>query len=128
MSLRYEKRARKFLGTRRWGAGNIKNRRGSGSRGGVGRAGKKHKFTRIVKYERERMSKSGFTPWHKSKQNVVNLDYVEAAAGGKGEIELREYKILGGGSISKPIKITAGGFSKSAQEKIKSAGGEAIQV
>ena len=74
------------------------------------------------------MSKSGFTPWHKSKQGVVNLDYVEVAAGGKGEIELRGYKVLGGGSISKPIKITASGFSKSAQEKIKSAGGEAIQI
>jgi large subunit ribosomal protein L15 len=49
MVLRYEKKARRYLGTRRWGGGNIKNRRGSGSRGGVGRAGKKHKFTRIVK-------------------------------------------------------------------------------
>ncbi len=128
MALRYEKRARKFLGARRWGAGNIKNRRGSGSRGGVGRAGKKHKFTRIVKYERERLSKSGFTPWHKHKPGVMNLDSVELAAQGKGEVVLSGYKVLGGGSISKPIKIKADGFSKSAQEKIKQAGGEAIQL
>ena len=127
MTLRYERKARKFLGTRRWGAGNIKNRRGSGSRGGVGRAGKKHKFTRIVKYEQERMRKSGFTPWHKQRLDVINLDSVEIAAAGKSEVELNGYKVLGGGSISKPIKIKASGFSKSAQEKIKQAGGEAIQ-
>ena len=39
MVLRKDKRARKFLGDRRWGGGNIKNNRGKGDKGGIGRGG-----------------------------------------------------------------------------------------
>ncbi len=35
-------------------------------------------------------------------------------------------KILGGGELKKQLKVKADGFSKSAAEKIKAAGGEAI--
>lgn len=126
MVTRPKKKYRKFLGTRRWGAGNIKNRRGSGSRGGVGRAGKKHKFTRIVKYEQERLHHKGFAQWRKQKLGEMSLDGVSVAAQGKTELNLKGYKILSGGSISQPLKITASGFSKRAMEKIKAAGGEAI--
>ena len=128
MVLRQKKRSRKFLGSRRWGAGNIKNRRGSGSRGGVGRAGKKHKFTRIVKYERERMSKKGFSPLFKAKLNVINLTDVSKAANEKNEVELRGYKVLGGGLLTKPINVKASGFSKKAMERIKQAGGQATPL
>ena len=128
MVLRPKKRSRKFLGARRWGAGNIKNRRGSGSRGGVGRAGKKHKFTRLVKYEKERLRKKGFAPWKPSKLSEINLDSVSEAAAGRQELELAGYKVLGGGSISQPIKIKASAFSKKAEEKIKQAGGEAVRL
>ncbi len=128
MVLRYEKKARRYLGTRRWGGGNIKNRRGSGSRGGVGRAGKKHKFTRIVKYEKDRLHHRGFAPWRKVKLDEINLDSVSKAAKGKGELELKGYKVLSGGTVTAPIKVKASGFSKKAAEKIKQAGGEAIQL
>jgi large subunit ribosomal protein L15 len=128
MVIRHEKRSRKYLGTRSWGAGNIKNRRGSGSRGGVGRAGKKHKFTRIVKYELDRLHHRGFAPWRKSKLNEINLDSVSKAAQGKPELELYGYKVLGGGSITVPVKVKASGFSKKAAEKIKQAGGEAVRL
>ena len=128
MVLRQKKRSRKFLGARRWGAGNIKNRRGSGSRGGVGRAGKKHKFTRIVKYERERMHQKGFSPLNSSKLNVINLTDVSKAAQEKNEVELRGYKVLGGGLLTKPINVKASGFSKKAMERIKQAGGQATPL
>ena len=128
MVIRTKSKIRKFLGARRWGAGNIKNRRGSGSRGGVGRAGKKHKFTRIVKYEKERLHHVGFAQWHKKKFDVVNLDYVSKAAQGKNELELKGYKVLGGGEIKVPVTVKASGFSKSAVEKIKQAGGQAVQL
>lgn len=128
MVLRYERKARRYLGTRRWGGGNIKNRRGSGSRGGVGRAGKKHKFTRIVKYEKERLHQSGFAPWRKKYLDEINIDAITKAAKGKGELELKGYKVLGGGKITIPIKVKATAFSKSAIEKIKKAGGEAIPL
>jgi large subunit ribosomal protein L15 len=128
MVIRQKSRSRRFLGTRRWGAGNIKNRRGSGSRGGVGRAGKKHKFTRIVKYERERLRKKGFSPYRKEHLAVINLDDVSKAAQGKNEVELAGYKVLGGGRLSGPINVKASGFSKNASEKIKQAGGQASQL
>ncbi len=128
MVLRQKKHSRKFLGARRWGAGNIKNRRGSGSRGGVGRAGKKHKFTRIVKYEKDRLRKKGFAPWMKVKIGVMNLDDVSKAAHGRSEVELGGYKILGGGLLTGSINVKASGFSKKAMEKIKQAGGQATKL
>ncbi len=128
MVLRYQKKSRKYLGTRRWGAGNIKNRRGAGSRGGVGRAGKKHKFTRIVKYEPDRLHHKGFAPWRKTKLNEINIDSVAKAARGKNELDLAGYKVLGGGTITSAVKVKANGFSKKAAEKIKQAGGEAVQL
>src|SRR5271156_4286832 len=105
MVLRIKKRSRKFLGSRRWGVGNIKNRRGSGSRGGVGRAGKKHKFTRIVKYEKERLHTVGFAPWRRTKLNQINLDSISKTASGKTELDLSGYKVLSGGTLNAPIKI-----------------------
>ena len=128
MVLRIKSKTRKFLGARRWGAGNIKNRRGSGSRGGVGRAGKKHKFTRIVKYEEERLRHKGFSPYRRVKMDVASLDYVLMAAQGKGEVQLKGYKVLGGGALAQPITVKASGFSKKAVEKIKQAGGQAVQL
>lgn len=128
MVIRQKKHSRKFLGARRWGAGNIKNRRGSGSRGGVGRAGKKHKFTRIVKYEKERLRKKGFSPYRKVKLEVMNLDDVSRAAADRSEVELGGYKVLGGGLLARPINVKASGFSKKAMDKIKQAGGQATRL
>ncbi len=128
MVTRPKKQSRKYLGARRWGAGNIKNRRGAGSRGGTGRAGKKHKFTRIVKYEKERLRHRGFAPWKRASLGEINLDSVSLAASGKQEVEFAGYKVLGGGSITHPIKVKASAFSKKAAQKITQAGGEAIRL
>jgi large subunit ribosomal protein L15 len=128
MVIRNRSKSRKFLGSRSWGAGNIKNRRGSGSRGGVGRAGKKHKFTRLVKYEPERIRKKGFSPWNSKKLDVLGLDSVSRIASGKQEVEFSGYKILSNGSLNSPIRIKATAFSKKAVEKIKQAGGEAVKL
>ena len=106
----------------------LQDRRGSGSRGGVGRAGKKHKFTRIVKYEKDRLRKKGFAPWMKVKMGVMNLDDVSKAAQDKNEVELAGYKVLGGGLLSRSINVKASGFSKKAMEKIKQAGGQATKL
>jgi large subunit ribosomal protein L15 len=132
MVLRNRKRSRKFLGSRSWGVGNIKNARGSGSRGGVGRAGKKHKFTRIVKYERERIKTIGFSPWRRSSLKEINVGDIskrmEHSQEQKPTIELKGYKVLGSGEITKPGVIKATNFSKKAMEKIKQSGGEAVKI
>ena len=131
MVVRKQKRNRKYYGTRRWGVGNIKNARGAGDRGGVGRAGsRKHNFTYMTSKAREEMHKKGFHPWNRSRLDEITLMQVSSMAKAKGaaEIELRNCKVLSNGSLSAPVKIKAAGFSKAAVEKIKAAGGEAIVI
>lgn len=52
----------------------------------------------------------------------VSPDSLRAAGTLKGVFD--ELKILGNGDLKKKLKVTAHRFSKSAEEKIKSAGGE----
>jgi large subunit ribosomal protein L15 len=131
MVLRSKKRYRRYLGTRRWGGGNIKSRRGKGSRGGVGRGGTKHKWSYTVVYEKERIGKTGFKPWQKKTHQEIDLNSVsskvEEAKGEKPIIELKGFKVLSTGKLSKPAVVKATAFSKKAEEKIKAAGGEAVK-
>lgn len=132
MVKRMKKRNRKFLGTRRWGAGNIKNRRGAGDRGGVGKGGGKHKWSWTVVYAKETIGKTGFKPWRKKILSEINLDSLSSraieAGGEKPTIELKGYKVLSNGTLSRPTVVKATSFSKKAMEKIKAAGGEAVKL
>ncbi len=54
MVIRKQSKKRRYLGTRTRGAGDTKNRRGSGCRGGTGRAGAfRHKFSKYFDEEKE---------------------------------------------------------------------------
>ncbi len=132
MVLRRVKKNRKNLGRRTWAAGNKKNNRGAGSRGGTGKAGRKHKWTRMVKYEKDRIGKPGFTRWGSTKLSVINLDMLskkaELSKEAKPLLEFKGYKVLSNGVLTKPALIKADAFSKKAIEKIKSAGGEAVSL
>ncbi|MDE1855530.1 MAG: mitochondrial large ribosomal subunit protein uL15m [Candidatus Micrarchaeota archaeon] len=131
MVLRIKKR-RKYFGGRRWGAGNIKNARGAGDRGGVGRGGRKHKMTYLLVYERESLVHKGFAPWKRKSLNTIDLSAISKRVSGmqdsKPTIELKGFKVLGDGRLAKPAVVKASGFSKSAEEKIKQAGGEAVRL
>ncbi len=138
MVVRHDKRKRKYFGTRRWGVGNIKNARGKGGKGGKGNAGRglgtgsKHKFTYITAYAPELIRKVGFVPWNMkvNKMREITLREIErrAVRSGNSEITLENFKVLGNGAINRKLTIKASKFSKSAQEKIKSAGGEAVKI
>ncbi len=131
MVIRREKTNRKYLGTRRWGKGNIKNARGKGDRGGVGKGGRKHKWTYITAKTPELIRTVGFKQWHPRKLKEITLSRIErmlANAKERSTLEFRDYKVLSNGSLSKPVTIKASGFSKGAEEKIKSAGGQAIKI
>lgn len=132
MVLRNKKRSRKFLGSRSWGVGNIKNARGSGSRGGTGRGSRKSKFTRTVKYEKWRIKKVGFTPWRRKALKEINLDMIsrraEQSKDERPTLSLEGYKVLSNGTLARPVVVKAAGFSKKAMEKIKGAGGEAVKL
>jgi large subunit ribosomal protein L15 len=132
MVVRKEKTNRKYLGTRRWGVGNIKNARGKGDRGGVGNAGsRKHKFTYMTAKTPELIRTVGFKPWKRKRLKEITLrsiDLMIADSKEKSVLEFRDYKVLSNGSLSKPVTIKASGFSATAMEKIKSAGGEAVKI
>ncbi len=132
MVQRQKKRYRKYLGTRRWGGGNIKSRRGKGSRGGVGKGGKKHKWSYTVVYEKETIGKVGFKPWRRKTNEEIDIHAVSLMAGAVKEekpvIELKGYKVLSSGKMEKPATVKASAFSKKAEEKIKAAGGEAVKL
>lgn len=130
---RMKKRNRKFFGTRNHGKGNAKNRRGKGGKGGWGRAGMgKHRFTYVTVYEMDTLGAHGFSPVKRVKVPTVNLYEIEQKAL-HGRLEKREGKdyfefsgkVLGTGSITKPVTVRAAAFSSGAAEKIKKAGGAA---
>jgi large subunit ribosomal protein L15 len=124
---RHKKKIGRMRGKRTHGAGASKNRRGTGSR-------MTHRRTfgtniaHVRKYEPWRINIRGFVSLY-DKNKAINLD--EVAKMGDKEVDLTKLgygKVLGGGSLSKPLKIKAHLFSKKAKEKIQKAGGEAIEV
>jgi large subunit ribosomal protein L15 len=89
---------------------------------------------------RRRLPKRGFTNIFKITYQPVNLSQIEALFGDKAEISLEDFyqrgvcsrrtpiKVLGEGELSRAVKIEAHRFSRSAVEKIKNAGGEAVAL
>lgn len=132
MVVRHQKKSRKYLGNRRWGVGNIKNARGAGDRGGVGRrvAHKKHNFTYLTAKHPEEIRKHGFTKWMPEKLKTVSLSAINSMLkkSATSEIMLKGYKVLSNGELNIPAKISAEAFSEKALEKIKKANGEAITL
>lgn len=132
MVIRRPNHNRKHLGARRWGKGNIKNARGAGDRGGVGWGGRKHKFTLLTAKYPERIRKKGFAPWRRSKLLEISLREIDAIATTNKEqmpkLVFKDSKVLGNGNLTKPVHVSAVRFSKSALEKIKAIGGEAIML
>ena len=71
---------------------------------------------------------------------VINLDRLQAAFEGKNDISLDDIyerglcrfgapvKILGEGEVTSALKVEAHRFSRSAAEKIRSAGGEVKEL
>lgn len=115
-------------GSRRCGTGNVKNKRGSGCRGGVGNAGlHKHKWSWVTANDPDRYGREGLKG-KKNRVKVMNLYQVDSLAM-KGEKEIKfRGKILASGAIRHPVKVKAASWSARAQEKIKAAGGEISKI
>ncbi len=143
---RKKKKPNKFRGHRTYGYGHHKRARGSGTRGGRGKAGMhKHKWTYTVKYEPDHFGKKGFKP-PKSiyrKPKAINLKEIELnlekwkekgfveEENGMLKIDLTKLgfeKVLGTGKLTKPLVIVAKQFSEIARKKIEEVGGKAVQL
>ncbi len=121
---------------------------GSGKTSGRGHKGQKSRRQIHPRFEggqtpihRRLPVKKGFRNPNKKEYAVLNLNVLEEAfekgaevtpevVMGKGLIgNLKDgLKVLGFGEIKKSLKVSAHGFSKTAEEKIKKAGGEVIRL
>jgi large subunit ribosomal protein L15 len=121
-----------YLGHRTHGRGNVKNRRGSGNRGGHGMAGvDKHKWSWAVKhFGGSYFGKHGFVRPFRREVKVVNLfeinqkavsDQLEKKAG-KYHFDF-EGKVLASGAVTVPLVIRAGSWSRNVEKKLGAAGG-----
>jgi large subunit ribosomal protein L15 len=130
MVVRFRKKVRKQRGSHTHGYGSKKKHRGGGSRGGRGYGGShKHKYSRIVAYERNHFGYKGFHSL-KKKGKTINLDELDKMIGNKNEIDLSKLgynKLLSRGNISKSIIVKIKKFSKKAKEKIEKAGGKIVE-
>ncbi|MCX8163231.1 MAG: uL15 family ribosomal protein [Candidatus Micrarchaeota archaeon] len=130
MFKRKRKRINKYRGSRTCGTGNVKNKRGSGTRGGVGRGGiHKHKFSYVTTYDREWMKHGGrfgfVNPTKKEipSINLYEIDNLLRAGKIKDKFEFRG-KILGTGFIENApenFEIVADSISKKAAQKLQQA-------
>jgi large subunit ribosomal protein L15 len=126
MKLKKTKKSRRMRGYRLHGK-SAKKHKGKGSKGGKGmsgsgkRADQKKSF--VLKYDKEYFGKKVRTKKKKKQINVGDIQKNYKA----GEVDLSNYKILGGGEIKDKFNIKARSFSKKAREKIEKAGGKAIE-
>jgi large subunit ribosomal protein L15 len=132
-----ERKTRKMRGSRTHGYGRIGQHRDAGSKGQrkVGRH--KHLWSYVVTHEPDYFGKHGFTSPQslKRKENTINIKQLNelttrtASEKGKTSVNLTTLgytKLLGTGKITKPLIVNVPSCSKTAEEKIKKAGGQVL--
>lgn len=127
----------KKLGHRTFGRGNVKNRRGSGNRGGFGKAGfwKHEKTSWIGEKEKFLKAKKGFSPVKKQKLPIINLFDIkrmieknELQREGNNYVFTFKGKLLAGGELDQPVIINVFQASKRAIEKVEKFGGKVVII
>jgi large subunit ribosomal protein L15 len=122
---------------------------GLGKTAGRGEKGQKSRsgYSRKIGFEggqmplHRRLPKRGFTNIFKKQWLEISLAALERHFAANDEINpdvlhtrglIKKAKhdvvVLGSGEISKPLKVSAHRFTKSAKEKIEKAGGAAVQI
>jgi large subunit ribosomal protein L15 len=133
------RKSRKQRGSRYCGWGQIGQHRASGSRGGVGGAGKhKHFWMRTVKEEPDHFGhhsfRSLYANFDRKWLNIRDLDglflkFATTDESGKVVLNLTSLgfdKLLGGGNLKGAFTIKVPKVSSSAKSKIEAVGGEII--
>jgi len=147
MATRHRK-SRRFRGSRTCGWGKSGQHRESGRRGGFGRAGRyRHKKSYLIRHKEFANMKyagmKGFVSVAQKRKPYRSLNLIQLSAIIDNLIEEKKVqyenqipvvdleplgftKLLGNGTIMRPIRVKVAICSESAQKKIKDAGGEAI--
>lgn len=141
MTVNKRRKVRKYRGSKTHGGGSMKKRRGSGHRGGVGRAGS-GKRADTIKPTMIKLGivfgKHGFKKKNAHRIDAVNVGWLEThlyalneqgkvlEKTGRYTVDLEKIgfqKLLSGGKVTKKMDITAGYASAKAREKVEKAGG-----
>jgi large subunit ribosomal protein L15 len=133
------RKIRKKRGSRTQGYGRVSQHRDTGSKPNRKAGRHKAKWSYVQRYDPDYFGKTGFTSPKSLRQkvaiiNVGRLDIIaEKIAREKQEdryvVDLKELgftKLLGSGKVTKPLVVKISSFSKSADEKIKKAGGQIL--
>jgi len=141
MNVKRRKKASRMHGRKMGthGRGARKKAKGQGHRGGrglsgSGKRGDQKKTLITKKYGGNYFGKQGITSrgTKRDTRQRINVGEIQlnlekfSKKDSKGVVELRDYKILGGGVVKDKLKIYAKQASNSAIEKVKKAGGEII--
>jgi large subunit ribosomal protein L15 len=125
-----KRKTRKLRGSRTMGWGQIGQHRGSGSRGGYGKAGlHKHKWFYTLKYAPNHFGRHGFKSIYPKKRAINISQLVELAYKLGSKIDLSSLgidKLVGKGKITFPVEVYVKQASESAIKKIEGAGGKVI--
>ncbi len=143
MVVNKRKKVTKYRGHVTHGGGHRKKRRGAGSRGGRGNAGSgKRAGQKVAGLKGFKLGNKGFSSKVSNQDTPINVSFFTIARVNKlvlsgkivkeGELfsidlgKLGYNKLLGTGKTSLKLKIAVEKFSPSAEEKIKSVGGEIV--
>lgn len=145
MTTHKRKKVVKYRGSHTHGGGAKKKRRGTGNKGGAGRAGtgkRAHCRKPCIWADPLYFGRHGFKVQYKlEKINAVNVDYISekiddfrakgiaSEKSGVYEIDLSKLgfnKLIGSGACSKRLLIKVKYASSNAVEKVKKAGGEVV--
>jgi large subunit ribosomal protein L15 len=141
MATRFRK-SRRYRGSRYCGWGQIGQHRQSGSRGGVGNAGKhKHLWIRTVIEEPDHFGHDSVKTHNRNVVsrwlNVRDLDALipedESKKNSKGlyilDLNSLGYdKLLGGGQLNGKFEVRINRISDKAREKVEQSGGEVVVI
>lgn len=141
MATRFRK-SRRYRGSRYCGWGQIGQHRQSGSRGGVGNAGKhKHLWIRTVIEEPDHFGHDSVKTHNRNVVsrwiNVRDLDALiqedESKKNSKGlyilDLNSLGYdKLLGGGQVNGKFEVRINRISDKAREKVEQSGGEVVVI
>lgn len=132
------RKTRKLRGGRHMGWGQVGQHRASGHKGGLGIAGlHKYHFSTLLKEAPDHFGHDSTHPPHpiitRKWASVRDLDDLFSKfgkeEGGKKVIDLEAVgydKLLGGGKVSNAYTVKITRFTASAEEKVKSVGGEVL--
>ncbi|MCD6236310.1 MAG: uL15 family ribosomal protein [Thaumarchaeota archaeon] len=141
MGTRHRK-SRKRRGSRTCGWGQIGQHRKTGAKGGHGKTGMhKHKWTWVLKYDRDYFGKHGF--YRPNKREIPSINVMQLAtlldamerrkeiktAEGMPVVNLAEMgvgKLVGRGKIDRPVLVVVEKWTEKAEKTIKEAGGNLV--